>query len=439
MARRLVRGCAALVAFVGLALGCSRSNVPAQCADEDGDGYSVCSPKDCDDKDPTVYPNAPPGCDGKDHDCDGAPDQSALACASGEACVGTRCLPTSCGDNPCRAGEGCLGGECVDASCVNLTCAPGERCASGACYPKRCADESCGPSEVCHGGACVDSRCLGVICAEGQVCADGRCLQQSCVGVLCAEGAACVDGVCVATDCIGKVCPAETLCILGQCLPTRCGEQPCPTGQVCLEGLCSDSRCVGLSCPDGTRCENAACVACPGGLCCNPMDPPASCGVPGSECTQACQANGTPGACQPPSGPVDVLSDPAHCGQCGNACPAPVHATPLCVQGACGRGPCEPGYFDLDGPATFGCESTCDGSSCTGPDGGSWPVDAPPPPEVGPVWAAFSSGASVGAEVQTSPGFINYGVLGEAVVGDGAATMSSPTYRNIGGFVSGVW
>ena len=44
--------------------------------DADMDGYTQCE-GDCDDNDPTVYPNAPEICDGKDNDCDGQMSKSA--------------------------------------------------------------------------------------------------------------------------------------------------------------------------------------------------------------------------------------------------------------------------------------------------------------------------------------------------------------------------
>jgi MYXO-CTERM domain-containing protein len=58
----------------------------ASCADTDGDSYGVgprCTNWDCDDHDPTTYPGAKQVCDGKDHNCDGAPDTD---CTPGCGC-----------------------------------------------------------------------------------------------------------------------------------------------------------------------------------------------------------------------------------------------------------------------------------------------------------------------------------------------------------------
>ena len=41
--------------------------------DQDGDGYTL--EADCNDADPSIYPDAPEVCDGKNNDCDGATDE----------------------------------------------------------------------------------------------------------------------------------------------------------------------------------------------------------------------------------------------------------------------------------------------------------------------------------------------------------------------------
>jgi hypothetical protein len=66
---------------------------------------------------------------------------------------------------------------------------------------------------------------------------------------------------------------------------------------------------------------------------------------------------------------VETSSDIEHCGRCGNRCPAPLNAEAICSRGACGRGPCHPGFFDLDRATTFGCEATCEERICTDPSG----------------------------------------------------------------------
>lgn len=386
----------------------------------------------------------PPAVCGSDEECPGGSCVNGACvtcppCQSGERCVAGACVADTCGDTVCGSGEVCIDGQCREPSCASITCAPDEQCVRGQCYPGACGGVLCRPGEVCYEGACTSPSCVGVLCAEGEVCADGRCLPQSCMGVLCAQGAACDDGKCVDVRCVGVTCPAGTLCSAGECKPTDCGGVACAAGEVCESGQCEKVGCTGLSCPAGTQCESSQCVPCPGGICCHPSDPPIPCGESGSSCTQTCRSDGSLGACQPPSGPVDTTTDPSHCGRCGKVCPTPVHAAARCMSGTCGRGPCEPGYFDLDGPLTFGCEAQCTATECRDANGNPIPIDAIPPPETGVIWHAFSSGASVGAEVQTNATHINYGVLGEAVVGEDGAEMSNGTHRSRGGFVTGVW
>src|SRR6059058_488745 len=67
-----------------------------------------------------------------------------------------------------------------------------------------------------------------------------------------------------------------------------------------------------------------------------------------AQCFRPCLDDGGLGACQGPSGPVEVQNDPLNCGACGRVCPAPVHAQVRCAMGACGRSPCEGGWFDLE-------------------------------------------------------------------------------------------
>src|SRR3954469_19954120 len=59
-----------------------------------------------------------------------------------------------------------------------------------------------------------------------------------------------------------------------------------------------------------------------------------------------------------------LVGDPKNCGACGNECKFP-HAFGQCVGGFDGGTPmckengCQPGYIDLDGDPTNGCEYVC--------------------------------------------------------------------------------
>lgn len=184
------------------------------------------------------------------------------ACAAGEACVGGRCLPASCGDRPCREGEGCVGGRCVGTDCLDVSCGSGEACARGACYPVDCGGAQC-QAGVCFEDRCVPAACAEVSCGAGEVCVQGACVSQACAGVVCAEGAACLEGRCEEVACAGVVCPqAGTACSDGRCVPQACAGGACAEGQVCVDERCVDAACVGVSCQAGARCERSACAPC---------------------------------------------------------------------------------------------------------------------------------------------------------------------------------
>jgi hypothetical protein len=54
----------------------------------------------------------------------------------------------------------------------------------------------------------------------------------------------------------------------------------------------------------------------------------------------------------------DLMTDPNNCGNCGRICRSP-RASATCVAGACTIGACDPGFIDLDGVASNGCEFGC--------------------------------------------------------------------------------
>ncbi|MBI3181328.1 MAG: putative metal-binding motif-containing protein [Myxococcales bacterium] len=171
---------------------------------------------------------------------------------------------------------------------------------------------------------------------------------------------------------------------------------------------------------------------------CVPGSQPKTCGK-NSSCQQTCGADGKLQTCLPPGATtVDLQTDPANCGVCGNACPAPVNSSAACKKGVCTRGPCKTGFFDIDGAKTFGCESTCTGRVCTDPQGASVTLSNDPLPEAGAVFQVPSSGGSFGDKLQTSASHTNFGVLGEPTPpgAGGAVESKNDVYRHFGGFTA---
>lgn len=400
---------AAAVGLSALVQGCNCSNPPVEQVDsclEDGDcaAGESCSAGEC---------------------------KACPSCGADEVCIGAACLPSACGAATCPIGQGCSAGACVTSKCLGITCGIGESCVAGTCRPTSCSAQACRPGEHCVDERCVSAACVGVTCPAGTVCAGGACAPQSCPGVICASGLACIDGQCQDTRCAGVACPNGTQCVAGLCYPTSCGGAPCPSPQACLQGVCTDPRCVDATCATGSRCVAGQCQACPGGQCCSAAE---SCGVNGA-CQRPC-TDGALGACQPASGPVDVQTDIAHCGVCGNACPTAVHAATVCANGVCRRQPCEPGFYDLDGPLTFGCEATCDGGACNFPDGGTIVIHSELLPETGVRTQGTANGTGIAGHLQTSPEFTNQSVLGEGIPlpEGGGVLQTNASFRNQGGF-----
>lgn len=229
--------------------------------------------------------------------------------------------------------------------------------------------------------------------------------------------AGCGDGVLnqdeTGPDCGGTHCPgcnagkacrvaADCAATLG-CANGRCGPcaapSACRTGEVCRSGDCSGCR-GDADCPDANSCEHELCKPCPGAV-----------------------------------GPLDTRTDPKNCGRCGVVCGLPSHASAACVVGKCGRGPCDAGYFDLDGATTFGCENSCTLNVCRAPDGTTTTLGNTPMAERSLGLHDFASGSSFGSEVETSRNHTHVGVMGESTpppVG-GAVELRSVRFRLQGG------
>ena len=161
-------------------------------------------------------------------------------------------------------------------------------------------------------------------------------------------------------DCASR--PGATVCdrTTGECVRCTAVDDACPPAEhcdeatrTCVPGCHADEGCRttsggSLYCYVPTR----ACVACLRSEHCptNHICVNNNC-VPGCEPDRGCGAGQT--CCERTC--ADLMSNPAHCGMCGDACTAGPNATAICVMGAC-RLVCSDGFADCDARADDGCE-----------------------------------------------------------------------------------
>lgn len=346
---------------------------------------------------------------GASDDCAGG--NAGAECATGHVCDGTGTCALSC-----QAGLVNCGGTCIDPSTDERYCG-----ASGDCAAEN-AGVACGARSACSSGSCVcveglsacgsecvdpltDERycgaagdCSGAVsCGMGEVCSAGAC---TCAPGLVRCGGSCIDpatheSYCGASgDCAGAsagtACGAGELCETGACV---CAPGLVRCGSECVDPDTDERYCGaapgcsgGVACGDGEACASGSCACAPGlvgcgGECIDPRFDGRYCGASGS-CTGAaagdsCAAgevcNGA-GVCvlscpstltECASSCVDTDTAPSHCGSCGNACPAPTGAWPVCVAGVCSFA-CQPGHADCNGDGSDGCEAdlSTDGANC---------------------------------------------------------------------------
>lgn len=182
----------------------------------------------------------------------------------------------------------------------------------------------------CSSGALCGGRCVDVA-ADLRHC--GRC------GNDCAA----LTGVDpTAARCVGGACRIE-----GACLPSRahCSSNP---QDGCETDVTTPARCGDCS----TRCAE------PNPLCSLLVD---AAGGRRYACVSGCPA-ATPARCGGTC--VDVSADPAHCGACANACPAPSNGTASCRGGLCAV-TCRAGTHLCGGSCVDDASPATCGTSCT--------------------------------------------------------------------------
>ena len=314
--------------------------------------------------------------------------------------------------------HGCLRNrDCADPKLPHCDLETG-RCA--ACDPKddRCPQGTwCGPERgtvACIPGCKADIECQvadgggasWACCAH--TCADTMASAKNCggCGTDC-NGAACCMGACANTqndvkNCGGcrKACPA--LNAIPQCANGMCGIAGCANGfadcnnqpndgcetnvggdvvhcggcnRMCAlpnsNPLCINGMCLNGGCKPGFRdCDGMAANGCE----VNVQQDARNCGVCGQNCAQLPHASAgcSNGACvvagcDPGWGncngkdndgcETSLANDPANCGRCAQACPAPANVMTTCNNGVCASMGCLPGFGDCNNNMGDGCEA----------------------------------------------------------------------------------
>lgn len=174
----------------------------------------------------------------------------------------------------------------------------------------------------------------GALAGIGGLAAAGSRIAAGCVRVRgrCKSDAECCAGSCVFTRGVGRcLCPPDQ---------RRCGAAACcPSGWLCESGACRDPNvCADGSPPCRGRCWPPCGFDAPRDERCNCLCPPGT-----DLCGRVC---------------INVVDDPANCGECRHAC-APGE---ICAEGACGQ-PCTDNFDCPDPPevCTFG---TCPFGAC---------------------------------------------------------------------------
>ena len=233
-------------------------------------------------------------------------------------------------------------------------------------------NDPCDPPPVYANGRCIATGMSPVLCAEtycntGEVCISGKCTGfttgQSGGCVLdseCRLGTTCWRGSCIvgSPNCRGSISDCGNGCTVNLLKDSlNCGScgNACPAGSGCVAGRCR---------PGVTECTRGK-TDCGSGCTADLMTDPRNCGICGFNCSDAygsfgmtceagdCECEDGLLQCPPAFHCSDPLTDNAHCGSCGNICPA----GSSCTNGIC---TCPPG-IDTNGQQypRISCYGTC--------------------------------------------------------------------------------
>jgi hypothetical protein len=248
-------------------------------------------------------------------------------CSNGNWCNGQGRCAKSCATGFTHCNSASSGGECADLNNDSANCGMcGRECPNGAaCQLAVCvcpASQSVCPVSGSKTGmlTCAETmtdpqNCggCGVVCVGGTGCVAGQCV--------CPSGEVPCGGVCVNTVTDPEHCGAcGSPCGSGHCSGGMCVD--CPSGRVACDGVCVDETtdpdncgACGAGCPNGT-CASGACSCASASTWCTDLGcgatsySEANCGTAGVVCATGEVCAGAGAACQTPSRPIQLTTQP---------------------------------------------------------------------------------------------------------------------------------
>jgi hypothetical protein len=204
-----------------------------------------------------------------------------------------------------------------NADCCSATCLPKDRTGRRICA--ECSSVAqCPPSnDLCHTATCTSNICgfsvnVGVACNDNNACTIGETCQPNgtCGGgtstVCVALGQCYVSGTCNSST---GVCSNLTKANGTPCVNT----DACAPNSTCQTGICTGT---GITCTPLDQCHDAGTCNHTSGVCSNPVKPDETPCDDGdaATCNDVCIGGTCAGTV------VDLTSDNANCGSCGNQC-----------------------------------------------------------------------------------------------------------------------
>ncbi|MCB9554303.1 MAG: SUMF1/EgtB/PvdO family nonheme iron enzyme [Myxococcales bacterium] len=320
----------------------------------------------------------PEVCDGEDNDCDGRTDEN----------FDRQTDPENCGRCGLRCGFANAAARCVLGACVLSQCdagfVDGDDDWENGCETRCVPDQN--PLELCDDR---DNDCDGQV-DEGF---DKETDPNNCGGCGAVDPEAyncnlpntvptCTGGECTTENCMPGFVDADGELSTGcetVCEPQNGGVETCNDEDDDCDGRIDEgydkatdiNHCGGCGrvCAFDhatASCESGRCVLrpdrCAPGYVDADQDPRTGCEyacVPGPGGAETCDGEGGDEDCDTRVDEgFDVFSELEHCGGCNQLC-ALAHAVPLCNNGLCDIGGCDPGWFDANGDIEDGCEVQC--------------------------------------------------------------------------------